>query len=275
MKGNALVSDLERFILERQKEKAWLHLNGYENGDPATNGEYSVLSCFAKSCDQFIDVGANHGIFIDRALQCNPDLNVVAYEANPTLSGTLKNRFEHSSYSVEVNQCALSDTEGELVLHLHPTDDTASSLTPRKNMMPSFTDKMIEVTVPCRRLNTCELGDRPTFVKIDVEGAEYSVISSGAELMNSLSRVAVLFEYSFGWDEHGSSLKDCFHWFDARGFTMYRLTPLGLERVGFYTHRMDNMRYCNYLAVKGESPLDDMQRHQLDTPEGTTSFYAF
>jgi hypothetical protein len=60
-----------------------------------------------------------------------------------------------------------------------------------------------------------------------------------------------MFEYSKAWKIGNSTLRDAFHYFDKLGYSMFRVTPLGLEALRFYTPDMDGPDYCNYVAIKG------------------------
>ena len=53
------------------------------------------------------------------------------------------------------------------------------------------------------------------------------------------------------WKLGGHSLKDAFHLLDRLGLRLFRVTPLGLEALRFYTPEMDGLDYCNYFAAKG------------------------
>ncbi len=89
------------------------------------------------------------------------------------------------------------------------------------------------------------------FLKIDVEGFEFPVMQGAKCFLTSLPAVFILFEYSTAWADNGFSLKEAFHFLDQLSFSIFRVTPLGLESLRFYTPAMEGSDYCNYFAVKG------------------------
>ncbi|MFA5123800.1 FkbM family methyltransferase [Zavarzinia sp.] len=127
------------------------------------------------------DIGANRGIYAYWLLRLGAQ--VFAYEPNPQLVKVMQIRFAkaiaHGRLAVE--SCALSDSEGELVLHV-PTEAAALA-----TVEAVATDRMkgmamTEFTVPRRRLDSYAL-PQIDFMKIDVEGHEVAVIDGALEII--------------------------------------------------------------------------------------------
>ena len=59
-----------------------------------------------------------------------------------------------------------------------------------------------------------------------------------------------MFEYRHGYKDSNRTLKEVFHFLDNFGFSFYRVTPLGLEKIKFFTIDMENYMYANYVAIK-------------------------
>jgi hypothetical protein len=70
---------LDDLAKSREAERAWAHANGFNNGDPATNGEYACVDRLLAHADLFVDVGANEGLFVERATA----VKTIAFEPNP------------------------------------------------------------------------------------------------------------------------------------------------------------------------------------------------
>jgi len=247
--------ELDEFLRRRREEVEWLTANGFDNGDPETNGEYRTVEHLAPFCDVFIDVGANVGQFCDRVLAAGRGQHILAFEPNPELLPALQAKLEGRGTA---HQVALSDTPGTASFQIHPRDSTASSLFHRTEMMPSFSNAMRAIEVPVATLDQYvpaiqpHVHERGLMLKVDTEGAELAVIRGAVELVRLPCPQFIMFEYSFGWTESRQTLKDAFHLLDASGFSMYRVLPLGVEQIKFYFEpTMGNARYCNYLAVKG------------------------
>lgn len=274
---------LDDFITRRQQERNWLNINGFENGDPETNGEMRVLEQFWKNFDLFIDVGANEGMMTQKVLSLNEAVEIICFEPNPELQKTLSAEFG-SMKNVSVEKVALSSRKARAKLLVHPKDLGTSSLFVRTGMMPSFTKAMKEVSVEVRLLNsylrTIERKRKNQkagiFIKIDVEGSELSVLRGASRVLKLECPLFVQFEYSYGWQEAGQNLKDAFHLLDTLGFFMLRITPIGLEHVRFFTRDMENLSYCNYLAVKNVDAQEVLGNpKRIATRTGTTDFYPF
>lgn len=84
-----------------------------------------------------------------------------------------------------------------------------------------------------------------------------------------------MFEYSIGWKESNSTLNETFHVLDKLGFKMFRVTPLGLEHIKFFTINMENYEYCNYLVVKNLDLEDHFQSRTILSLQGISFFIPF
>ena len=144
-------------------------------------------------------------------------------------------------------------------------------------MTHRFREDISKIEVPVRRLDQVDLGVIPAgtlLLKIDAEGYEFPILRGATEVLDRHESVAVLFEFSYGWLESGESLIDCFNFLDMRGFDFYRLLPIGLEHVRFFSNGMDQSQYCNYVALKNV-PLDGDRVLDLATPLGSTRLHLF
>jgi hypothetical protein len=83
-----------------------------------------------------------------------------------------------------------------------------------------------------------------------------------------------MFEDSFAWLETGESMLNCFQFLDGLGFDLFRILPLGLEHVRFFTNDMERAQYCNYVAIKGFDLLRT-PRVALPTLYGETTLRVF
>ncbi len=142
------------------------------------------------------DIGANIGLITDllRSL-VGADGAVEAFEPNPALLPALQDTFRNDR-QVRVHGLALAEVEGELPFYI-PTDESMASLgnwrtddlNVRTVMVPVVRlDDLVE-SAPLRF---------PSFVKIDVEGAEARVFAGARRLLNRVDAPILWFEHLQG-----------------------------------------------------------------------------
>lgn len=258
--------DFETFYKKRLECKEWMAANGFNEGDCEKNGEFKTIHSLRSYYDVFVDIGANNGIFIDKLnsvvakekqnnLAKSPEespIYVLAFEPNPKLKEILERKIIRG----KLVQSALSNSIGTSTFKVYTADDTTSSLLDRSDMMPHFTSAVTNIKIKTDTLDSYlplirGESNKGVFVKIDVEGVELPVLEGARALLTTLPKSFVMFEYSKAWKIGNHSLKDAFHLLDRFGFSIFRVTPLGLEALRFYTPEMDGPDYCNYFAVRG------------------------
>jgi FkbM family methyltransferase len=174
--------------------------------------------------DAFVDVGANIGYFTLLASTIvGPSGKVLAIEASPTIHGLLldnlrRNRVEN----VEALNVAAADREGSARVFLWPHSDIG------KTSILATPQARYECDVPARPLDALlppELLERVRFVKIDVEGAEWLVISGMREaLRRARPDLEIVVEVSpRELRAQGTSAEEVMAVFAAARFFPYRL----------------------------------------------------
>ena len=125
--------------------------------------------------DTVYDVGANVGyVSLSLAKRVGANGRVIAFEPVPRNSEALRRNIELNGITnVQLLEAAASDQDGEAVIRIAENLSTASLVWHRNN--PSATQLRIQ-TVSIDELVEAGKLDCPTFVKIDVEGAEGAVL---------------------------------------------------------------------------------------------------
>jgi FkbM family methyltransferase len=280
----ANVMNFEEFQKKRVEMVEWMTVNGFNEGDCEKNGEYKVIELLVNYYDLFIDIGANNGIFIDRinaiyeeSLTENSSPFILAFEPNPELKNVIENKIKKG----KLVDYALSNQKGEATFNIYPTDNTTSSLFSRSDMMPHFTTNVVKINVNLDTLDSHlpvikKESSKGIFIKIDAEGVELLVIEGAQEVLKSMPLVFVMFEYSKAWKNGNLQLKDAFHLLDNCDYQFYRVTPLGLEHLRFYSPEMEGSEYCNYFAVKGFNLGDIFTAKLVDSPtHRANNFFIF
>lgn len=175
-----------------------------------------------------LDVGANKG-FTSLALK-QFGSRVIAFEPAPPVFEELKlNVAMHKD--VRCEQFACSDMAGFASFYLDLTEGSyGSSLLSDFQEKEAFTEvkvKTITVDEYCQRHNVV-----PTFIKIDVEGFEYSVIKGMKTLIEQYTPPLVFEFWHNGWNSENKSmfeylsnhyqLLDCEYEFDAHEYFSLR-----------------------------------------------------
>jgi FkbM family methyltransferase len=170
--------------------------------------EVRALCACASPGSAAIDVGANVGmVTIPLALAVGNQGKVIAFEPVAASAARLRENLRLNGLThVVVHEVALGEQDGEITLQLG-SDPVFHSST--EVLGPWRTDE--SVRVPCRTLDAVwEAEGRPSVsvVKIDVEGAELSVLKGGRGLL-AQERPALLLELlDANYDEVVGWLRD-------------------------------------------------------------------
>ena len=164
-----------------------------------------LLSVALRPGSNCLDVGAYKGLFLTEFRRLAPNGHHIAYEPLPDLCAQLKERFP----TMEIRQRALSNADGSHSF-VHVMDAPAYSGLKEGPALEGQGTETIEVTTE-RLDDHVPDGWLPTFVKIDVEGAE-GLVLEGAMGVLRRSRPVVAFEHGCGAGERfGVSDRDMHH----------------------------------------------------------------
>jgi len=148
-------------------------------GDPA---EIRLTKFFLKNIragDVFLDVGSNCGFYaILGGVLVGEKGRVYAFEPTPKIFSLLK-RNARDSKNIFPVEAAISNKSGEAELYLNPLYAVANSLV-IKPVAAYKTTKVKVITLDdyCSAQNI-----KPTFIKLDVEGAEYEAVLGGQKIL--------------------------------------------------------------------------------------------
>lgn len=139
----------------------------------------------------FVDAGAFHGWYTLVASRVvGPQGLAVAFEPNPDAYAILeRNVALNERRNVRIFNCALSDADGSAVLYWGPDDGVASSLgpVPGGKGWDQVTTRRLDDVVDELKIQRVDL------VKVDVEGAEASLLRGAVDVLRESTPV-VLFE---------------------------------------------------------------------------------
>lgn len=135
-----------------------------------------------------LDIGAHLGVILDDFQRLSPSGQHIAFEALPYKSDWLKKKYP----SAQIHNIALSEVTGEVTFHYNKTKSGFSGLKP--HTVDENSEEVVALTVTSSPLEDVLVGSyRVDFIKIDVEGAELSVLRSGLKRIQR-DRPPILFE---------------------------------------------------------------------------------
>jgi FkbM family methyltransferase len=201
------------------------------------------------------DVGANVGDWSLTALGALPDARVHAFEIAPGTSVKLIERTRAAGERLTIKAIGLGAAEGEIELFYTPDSDTASSTVASAMEVVAANHgtrnvERLRVAVTTGDAYMRARGvDRIDFLKIDVEGAELSVLEGFAQAFDRGAIDVVQFEYGLVNLRTRLFLEEFHAFFEARGFAVGKLLPHG---VAFKTYELTDEDFIglNFVACR-------------------------
>ena len=196
---------LFRFFLTRNPSlyKLWLKMRGRFNAA----SEAMVYMRTIRNGDVVIEIGANQGHFttIFSHLVGNKG-KVYAFEPIPTTFRRLSRDVSANRWfdNVVFNNLAAGDVTGPITLHMPDDDHGQASIMPQE--VGSWSNAQEVSTYDCQ---ICKLDDyikdnsfaKPSFIKIDVEGAELLVLKGAIETLTKHQPLIYL-EICYAWSRN-------------------------------------------------------------------------
>ena len=204
-----------------------------------------------KPAMKVVDIGANAGLLTRQfCRRVGPSGWVYAVEPDPLTFQFLE--FNTRSFkNKELIQCAISDNEGPALLHLNFTSGTGNSLLNQGHSKES-------VPVTCISLDEFlkQRGDPAVdVIKIDVEGAELSVLRGMRQTLERLPELKIIIEYCPA-NLNGAGVRPCEVFDELRSHSFNRQairangSVEGVERFEKVEAHLNPSGYVNLLCVR-------------------------
>ena len=186
----------------------------------------------------FWDIGANIGLFTFSCAEMSPDRPIVSVEPDERNFACLRRTSiawkleRHAMY-----MGALGERDGQVTFHMDDASGATGSIEQPDNSFSRrhFGARSRTATVPIRKLDTLvtDLGAPPKIVKIDVEGAEVSVLRGGENVIREHLPVILLETF-----EHAVECDDFLQPLGYIAFDSDRLAARRADTTNFlYLHR--------------------------------------
>lgn len=169
----------------------WCQRRSYFTGRFYQEDLEDLLSCLLAPGDTFVDVGANIGLVtLHAASVIGPSGALWAFEPNPEVYTRLIRHLEMNNLDCRAMNIGLGSRDDTLTMSLFGRHTGKATLVNRGTALKT-------VEVPVRRGDAILTIDKPTVIKIDVEGFEVSVLEGLDAVLDG--NVAVAIEVSRPW----------------------------------------------------------------------------
>jgi FkbM family methyltransferase len=171
--------------------------------------------------DVFYDIGANRGFYTFLASDLCKETH--AFEPMAALADAIGQNIRLGEH-MTANSMALSDTNGVIDFYV-----MESTMLNTINPSVAGHDAVKKVTVPTATIDTyVATHAKPTFLKIDAEGAEERIIKGGSEFFSSNSPVIAM--EVWGQQNGGEMSMSAADHLRAMGYRSYRLDDEGVPQ---------------------------------------------
>ena len=170
-------------------------------------GYEELVSAVTPYLDQdsiIFDVGANVGYFsFLLAKKINFKGSIYLFEPLPNLANLCEETFRDASYEAKVFNYGLSDEDSEQDIFV----STNGNIGWNTIVQSKASEDMEKVRIQLKEFENCQFDAIPTFIKIDVEGAEYLVLRGMLDSFRKWDNLPVILcEVGWGnshpkWDE--------------------------------------------------------------------------
>ncbi len=156
-----------------------------------------IMKRWCQSDANCLDIGAHKGEVLDEMIAQSPNGSHYAFEPIPYLFKNLKEKYSNCT----VLNLALSDKKGEVEFQWVKSNPAYSGL--EKRTYDRNNEQVEQIQVETNRLDdVLPENHRVDFIKIDVEGGEFAVLSGAENTITNWKPVIVF--------EHGLGAADCY-----------------------------------------------------------------
>ncbi|WP_013320848.1 FkbM family methyltransferase [Gloeothece verrucosa] len=185
---NRLKSIIKKSPLSPLAKKIYRNFSPHGKNELYDRQIVEVMRRCLKNDSVCVDIGAHTGTILKHMIDLAPNATHFAFEPIPHLANFLQTNFPQT----RVYELALSDESKEVEFNL-VTNDPAYSGLRKRNFLPEDA-KIEKILVRTEKLdNIIPSNVSISFIKIDVEGAEYLAFQGGIETLKR-NRPTIVFE---------------------------------------------------------------------------------
>lgn len=239
---------LFKYIRRIESKSAYAQGKGY--GTATIDQEVKLVHQLLKTPPLLaIDIGGNVGEYTAELRRTNQNLEIHTFEPSATNIDKLKKRFEGDK-NIKLIPLAVSDTSGSATLFSNEPGSGLASLTKRKldHFNIPFECKESIDTIRFEDYWINALDQRAIdIVKIDIEGHELAALNGFGDAIKKTS--VLQFEFGGCNIDTRTYFQDFWYFFKDKNFDIYRITPLGLEKIERYRECDEYFSTTNFIAV--------------------------
>jgi len=201
-----------------------------------------------------LDIGANVGEYTQEVLKMFPNIDSFLFEPSSVNQSILHNKFKKLQ-NIKINNCALSNVNGKQKLYFDKPGSGLASLAKRR--LDHFHINMNNSEdIETRRFDdfwkTTEYKNDTIidYVKMDVEGYELYVLEGFGELIYNIR--IIQFEFGGANIDTRTFFQDFWYFFKEKGFSLFRITPIGIMPIIRYSEIDEFFSITNYIAVNNK-----------------------
>ena len=195
-----------------------------------------------------IDVGAHQGSYTDLIIEKYPNSIVHCFEPSKHNFNLLSKKYAEKK-NIHLNNMGLSDSEGDVSLFSDFSGSGLASLNKRKlnhfNKEFDYKEKVKTITFDKYWSENLQKKEIDLF-KIDVEGAELSVLQGCKNTMENIKNIQ--FEFGGANIDSRTYFQDFWYLFKEYNYEIFRITPFGLIEINTYTEQEEFFKTTNYIA---------------------------
>lgn len=193
------------------------------------------------------DVGANTGEWTNLVSKFAPAAVIHSFEPSHQTFQTLSKNV--TSSKVSLHNIGLGDKNETKELFTYGTDSTLNSAFSREiDAVQKQQSEIVSFKTLDSFCTENHVG-RISFLKIDTEGNELSVLHGAQQYVGAGKIDMIQFEYGGTYIQAGILLKDVFKYFENKPYTISKILQGGLWECPKYSESLENFQYANYVAV--------------------------
>ena len=216
------------------------------------NGEKKIIERLKSDNNVYIfDVGGHHGHWSLSANENFPKADIHIFEISRSNFKIIRKNVSHLK-NVQLNDFGLSDKNDKIKFKNYGDGSTLNTIIEDSNFhdynKKFYYDECHVVSGDsyCLKNDITEID----FLKIDVEGAEMSVLKGFNKMIDEKKIKLIQFEYGYANGDSHSLMKDFFKFFNQKDYVVGRLKPNGVDFSKFQYPFNNFESGPNYIAVR-------------------------